>query len=181
LLFGLIFCAGRVPGFGYVSGVRKLGPVETATAVAVALSVLCVVVPVFVRNLRASRFVEPMDGLQHIAAQAAALGLARSVDGPYPATVGRTPAEVPHGRAVVDAPGTWDDETWRSLGFEQREAHYFSFAFQSRTQGNRVQYSAVANGDLDGDGELSVFSVAGEATAGGDAVTEPLTMHREVE
>jgi hypothetical protein len=39
----------------------------------------------------------------------------------------------------------------------------------------------VANGDLDGDGELSVFSVAGEATAGGDAVTEPLTMHREVE
>jgi hypothetical protein len=149
--------------------------------VAVALSVLCVVVPAFVRNLRASRFVEPMDGLQHIAAQAAALGLARSVDGPYPATVGRTPAEVPHGRAVVDAPGTWDDETWRSLGFEQSEAHYFSFAFQSRTQGNRVQYSAVANGDLDGDGELSVFSVAGEATAGGDAVTEPLTMHREVE
>jgi hypothetical protein len=161
--------------------VRKLGPVETATVVAVGLSALCVVIPVFVRNLRASRFVEPMDGLRHIAAQAAALGLARSADGPYPVTVERTPADVPHGRAVVDPPGTWDHETWRSLGFEQREAHYYSFTFQSRAQGDRIQYSAVANGDLDGDGELSVFSIAGEATAGGDAVTEPLTMHREIE
>lgn len=165
----------------YAPRVRKLGPVETAIAVAVGLSVVAVVIPVFVRNLRASRFVEPMDGLQHIAAQAAALGLARSAEGPYPATVDRTPAEVPHGRAVVDPPGTWDHETWRSLGFEQREAHYYSFSFQSRAQGGRVQYAAMANGDLDGDGELSLFSVAGEATAGGDANTEPLTLHREVE
>jgi hypothetical protein len=165
----------------YAPSVRKLGPVETATAAAFGLSVLAVTVPVFVRNLRASRFVEPMAGLQHIAAQAAALGLARSVDGPYPGTVDRTPAEVPHGQAVVDPPGTWDHETWRSLGFEQRDAHYYSFSFQSRAQGARVQYVAMAHGDLDGDGELSLFSVAGEATSGGDATTEPLTMHREVE
>jgi hypothetical protein len=149
--------------------------------VAVGLSALAVVIPVFVRNLRASRFVEPMDGLQHIAAQAAALGLARAAEGPYPDSVERTPAEVPHGRAVTDPPGTWDHETWRLLGFEQRDAHYFSFSFQSRVQADRVQFAAIANGDLDGDGELSVFSIAGEALAGGDATIEPLAMHREVE
>lgn len=177
----VVFCDCREPAFSYGSAVRKLGPVETATGVAVGLSALCVVIPVFVRNLRASRFVEPMDGLQHIAAQAAALGLSRSAEGPYPSTVERTPTEVPHGRAVVDPPGTWDHDTWRSLGFEQRDAHYFSFSFQSRAQGGRVQYTAMANGDLDGDGELSTFSVAGEVTSGGDAITEPLAMHREVE
>jgi hypothetical protein len=160
---------------------RKLGPVETAIAVAVGFSVLAVIIPVFVRNLRASRFVEPVEGLRQIAAQAAALGITRATDGPYPASVERTPNEVPHGRAVQDPPGTWDQETWRTLGFEQHDEHYYSFAFQSRLQGARAQFVATANGDLDGDGELSAFSVAGEASAGGDAITEPLVMHREVE
>lgn len=160
---------------------RKLGPVEAALVVAIGASVLAVTIPVFLRNLRASRFVEPLQGLQHLATQAAALAITRTADGDFPGTVDLTPAQVPQGRAVVDPPGSWDHPTWRGLAFEQKEPHYYSFAFQSRVRGAQVEFTALAHGDLDGDGDRSTFSQLGEASAGGDSKIEPLYMHREVE
>lgn len=160
---------------------RKLSPVELALVISVGGCVLAVMIPVFHRNLRVSRFVEPLEGLQHITSQAAALAIARAPDGPFPDSVERTPAEVPHAEAVADAPGTWDNPTWRALGFEQPAAHYYSFTFHSRVRGPSVQFTAIAQGDLDGDGDLSTFSQSGEASSGGEAVIEPVYMYREVE
>jgi hypothetical protein len=161
--------------------VRQLSPVELAVAFSVMTSVVAVAVPVFARNLRASRFAEPMEGLAHIAAQAALLGVARTADGAYPASVGLTPSVVPHGRPQTDPPGTWDQETWRQLGFEQLGSHYFSFAFESRIRGASVQFTALAHGDLDGDGALSTFSISGDALSGAQSHVESLYMNREVE
>jgi hypothetical protein len=152
--------------------------VEAALCIAVGGSVLAVGIPAFVRDLHASRLVEPIDGLNRIAAAAAA----RVERGErYPASVARTPREVPVGAPVLDPPGVWDHPTWVSLGLSFARPHSYSFSFESEKRGRRARYVASAEGDLDGDGQLSSFSIRGEAVDGQPPVTFPMEMHREVE
>jgi hypothetical protein len=160
--------------------VRPFSLLEAAAAVAVVGSVLAVGVPAFLRNLHASRLVEPMERLAHIA-RGAATAAANTDPAAYPASVGMTPAAVPAGIAVKDPAGTWDHPTWTSLDFRFTEAHRYSFEFQSERRGRRARYRATAHGDLDGDGQLSEFSVQGEASEGRAPITYPLEMHREIE
>jgi hypothetical protein len=163
--------------------VRSLSPVEAALGVAVVGSVLAVGAPAFVRNLHASRLVEPIDGLEKIAAAAAMFAETRSpLSGPaYPPSVGQTPKAVPAGQPTVDPPGTWSHPTWVRLGFGYERAHSYSFEFESETRGKRSRYRASARGDLDGDGDSSEFSIKGEASEGQKPVTLPLEMRREIE
>lgn len=160
---------------------RSLTPVEAALVVAVCGSVLAVGIPAFVRDLHASRLVEPIDGLNRIAAAAAAL--AASAEGPqrYPDSAPRTPEEVPAGEPALDPPGSWEHPTWVSLGLSFTRPHSYSFEFESERRGRRSKYVAVAQGDLDGDGQLSEFSIRGEVVDGRAPVTFPMEMHREVE
>ena len=160
---------------------RPLSPVEAAVIVAVGGSVLAVTLPEFVRNLHASRLVEPMDGLKWIAGRASALAAGRPTESAYPPTVELTPAKVPRGERVVDPPGTWDQPTWRALAFEQSVAHGFSFAFESHNGPHAAAFRASAHGDLDGDGIVSTFEVSGQSLKGQAPVVFALEMHREVE
>jgi hypothetical protein len=154
---------------------------EAAASVAVAGSVLAVGVPAFLRNLHASRLVEPMDGLAQIARSAAAIAASRPEQPSYPDSAPLTPAVVPAGIAVKDPAGTWDEPTWRSLQFGFSTAHRYAFEFSSNQRGHRARYKAVAHGDLAGDGQLSDFSSQGEASAGKAPLTFPVEMHREIE
>jgi hypothetical protein len=155
--------------------------VEAALCVAIGGSVLAVGVPAFIRNLHASRLVEPMNGLQHIAQRALILAEERPAGSAFPESVGLTPAEVPRGAPVLDPPGTWDKPTWQALQFGFTEAHSYSFAFESENKLGVARFSARARGDLDGDGQLSEFSVAGEARDGARPVSFAIEMTREVE
>jgi hypothetical protein len=159
---------------------RSLTPVEVALCVAVCGTVLAVGVPAFVRDLHASRLVEPIDALNRVAAAAAAQA---SMGGPkpYPDSVPRTPRDVPAGAPAQDPPGTWDHPTWVSLGLSFSRPHSYAFEFESERRGRRSSYTAVARGDLDGDGQLSEFSVRGEVQGGRAPVTFPMEMRREVE
>ena len=143
-------------------------------------SVLAVGVPAFLRNLHASRLVEPMEGLTHIA-RAAAAAAANADPALYPPSVGLTPPSVPAGIALKDPAGVWDQPTWLSLDFRFSVPHRYSFEFESERRSRRARYRATAHGDLDGDGQLSDFSVQGEASEGRAPVTYPLEMHREIE
>ncbi len=187
---------------------RSLSPVEAALCVAVGGSVLAVGIPAFVRNLHASRLVEPIDGLNRIAASAAALAGAaagersdsegaappergtepaltkertKAGQAAYPPSVGPTPAAVPLGASALDPPGSWEHPTWKALEFGFSRPHSYSFEFQSEVRGRKSRYRASARGDLDGDGQTSEFTVRGEATSGGEPLTFPLEMHREIE
>jgi hypothetical protein len=161
--------------------VRSLSPLEAALCVAIAGSVLAVGVPAFVRNLHASRLVEPIDGLKRIAERALALAEERPAGSAFPESIGFTPAEVPRGSPVLDPPGTWDKPTWLALRFGFSEPHSFSFAFESENKLGVARFKARARGDLDGDGQLSDFSVTGEARDGARPVSSPIEMTREVE
>jgi hypothetical protein len=161
--------------------VRSLSLLETAAAVAVTGSLLAVGVPAFLRNLHASRLVEPMDGLARIARAAAAQAALQPNQAQYPASVTLTPAVVPAGIASRDPIGTWEHPTWVSLDFGFAAPHRYSFEFNSERRAHRARYRAVARGDLDGDGQLSEFSVQGEAIEGRAPKSFPLEMHREIE
>lgn len=160
---------------------RSLTPVEGAVAFAILGSLLAVSVPAFVRNLHASRFAEPLDGVQRLSARASALADASPQQSAYPESAPLTPAEVPRAALVTDPPGTWDHPTWRLLDFSLQVPHAYSFEFQSKNGADVSTFSAIAHGDLDGDGVRSSFTIKGEVKPGEPARVLPLEVVREVE
>jgi hypothetical protein len=155
--------------------------VQSVALVSVLLAVVLSVLPAFVRNLRASRFAEPLDGLAFIAARASLLAAGRPVESAYPPGAPLTPAAVPRGEMVVDPAGTWDHPTWRLLAFRAEEPHAFAFTFDSRNAPEGSSFEATARGDLDGDGSTSTFTIRGSYPKDGMPTSEHVAMHREVE
>lgn len=160
---------------------RSLSPLEAAVGVSLLGSVLAVAVPAFVRNLHASRLVEPVDGLHRIALRAAALAAQGPAETAYPESTPLTPSQVPRGSPVEDPPGTWNAPGWRLLDFGFKEAHSYSFEFDSVNAPGLATFHAVAHGDLDGDGIPSTFEISGESRDGAEPVTRQIESRREVE
>jgi hypothetical protein len=161
--------------------VRPPRPLELVAIASLSISVLAVAVPVFVRNLHASRLTEPLDALKHIAERASALAAERDVARAYPPPAPLTPREVSAGKSVRDPAEDWSHPTWRELDFRMDHAHYFSFAFDSKNGKLRSSFTATAHGDLDGDGVLSTFQLSGEVEASQQPVLFPPEIQREVE
>jgi hypothetical protein len=155
--------------------------VQSVAVVSVLLAVVLSILPAFFRNLRASRFAEPLDGLGFIAARASLLAAGRPVESAYPPPAPLTPAAVPRGELVVDPPGTWDHPTWRLLDFRPDEPHAYAFTFESQNAADGSTFEATARGDLDGDGSTSTFTIRGQYAKNGTPTAEPIAMHREVE
>jgi hypothetical protein len=160
---------------------RPLTPVEAAVAFAILGSVLAVAVPAFVRNVHASRFAEPLDGVARLSARASVLADASPQQAAYPDSAPLTPALVPRASLVSDPPGTWDHPTWRLLDFSLQVPHAYAFEFQSKNAADVSTFAAIAHGDLDGDGVLSTFTVTGEIKPGQSARVFPMEVMREVE
>jgi hypothetical protein len=144
--------------------VRRFTPVELAIGVALAGSLAAVAVPAFFRELHASRFVEPTEGLARIATAAVAYA---EVNGRFPEGAPLTPSTPPRGTKEPDVPGAWDGPTWKALAFRptpEGVPHAYAFSFDSTAGG--TAFVAQARGDLDGDGVLSTFEVRGAARPG---------------
>jgi hypothetical protein len=167
--------------------------VELAIGVSVIGSLLAVAVPTVLREIQASRFVEPTAGLAAIGAGAVAYSSGRPIGEAFPRGVGSTPAVPPRGRLEVDPPGTWADPTWRAIQFPVTGSgldfaggvpHGFSFSFDSALSPGRSTFVATAHADLDGDGALSTFEIRGHAapaSAGGAAVEPGMFVDSELE
>ena len=166
--------SARLLGFGLV---------EAAVGFALVGSVLAIAVPTFVRELHASRFVEPTQGLATLAAEAVRYASGRSTAAAFPTSVALAPSVPPRGKLVADPPGTWSDPTWRALAFPSERfdfavgvPHAFAFGFDSTLSATRSAFVAHAHADLDGDGALSTFEVHGHAAGTGvgeAALVEP--------
>ncbi|HEX4478030.1 MAG TPA: hypothetical protein VH142_23240 [Polyangiaceae bacterium] len=160
---------------------RPFTVLEAASGVAIVGSILAIAVPAFVKNLHASRLVEPVDGLNHIATRATALAAQQPSETAYPAPVELTPERVPRGSPVLDPPGTWDQPTWRLLDFSFSVPHSYSFEFESHDAPKRATFRAIAHGDLDGDGLPSTFEISGASEDGAEPTIAPMESEREVE
>jgi hypothetical protein len=166
---------------------RAFSPVELAIGFALVGSLLAVFVPAFARNVHASRFVEPVQGITQIAQAAVAYAQAHPVAQGFPPSVALTPAVPPRGRCEADPPEMWNRPTWLALGFAPAppgEPHCFAFGFESALSAARSTFRAHAHGDLDGDGLTSTFEVTGhdvEGDAAGPAVDPGMVVDSEVE
>lgn len=173
---------------------RSFSPLEFAAVFAVGGSLFAVAVPAFLRNLSASKLTEPIEGLDRMVVSAVAYAASHPQEISFPPPAPLTPAEVPRGVRVVDAPEIWQHLTWRSLRFgfctdADRAAptcvpHAFSFKFDSELDPvtHVMRFTATAHGDLDGDGMISTFEVRGERAPGQAARVLPgMFIDREVE
>jgi hypothetical protein len=160
---------------------RPVTPVEAALVFALGGSALAIFIPAFVKNVHASRLSEPLEGLTRISGRAAQLADAAPQAAAYPETVLLTPANVPRGELLKDPPGTWSHPTWRLLDFSFETPHAYSFELASENGPELSKYRVTARGDLDGDGVLSRFEIAGSVKPGLAPQTSPLEVVREVE
>ena len=155
---------------------RGLTAVEVAIGVAIVGSILAVAVPAFVRDLHASRLVEPVEGLHRIGVNAIAYAQGRPPVQAFPPSAPLTPSAPAKGSATADPPGSWDTPTWRALDFRPAAdgvAHSFAFRFDSELSAARSAFVARAHGDLDGDGILSTFEISGTTTPTQPAAVAP--------
>jgi hypothetical protein len=166
---------------------RRFTPVELAVGFALVGSLLAVAVPTFARELHASRFVEPVDGLQRIGASALAYGHAHPVAQGFPGSAPMTPPAPPRGRCEADPPGTWEQPAWAALDFRPSPPgvpHCFAFGFDSSVSPSKAAFRADAHGDLDGDGIVSTFEITGhylESDPDGPALDRGMFVDSEVE
>jgi type II secretory pathway pseudopilin PulG len=151
------------------SRARRFTPIELAIAFALVGSILAIAIPSFVREVHASRLVEPIDGLGRIGASAIAYARLQPVAHAFPGSAPMTPAVPPRGRCEPDAQDAWDHPTWRALDFRPAPAgvpHCFSFQFDSTLAPSKSTFKAHAHGDLDGDGISSTFQISGQTSEG---------------
>jgi hypothetical protein len=140
-----------------------------AIGVALSGSIAAVAIPSFLREVHASRLVEPTEGLSRL--DAAALAYAEA-QGRFPDSAPLTPAVVPRGKKEVDPPLAWEHPTWRALAFRaapEGVPHAYCFEFERNGQA----FIARARGDLDGDGILSLFEVRGAIRPGDKPTLDP--------
>jgi hypothetical protein len=149
--------------------VRRFTPIELALGASLLGCIAAVAIPTFVREVHASRFVEPTEGLARLGA--AAVEYAEG-HGRFPDSAPLTPSPPPRGKKEVDPPGAWDTPAWKALGFRaapEGVPHAYAFAFEGAGTG----FVARARGDLDGDGVLSTFETRGSARPGERPQIEP--------
>ena len=138
---------------------RRFSLVELAIGASLLGSLMAVAVPAFSRDLHASRFVEPTEGLARLGAAAVAYA---EVSDRFPDSAPLTPLVPPRGKPEPDPLGSWETPAWKALGFRpvaEGVPHSYSFSFESTTGG--AAFVAQARGDLDGDGVLSTFEIRG--------------------
>ncbi len=171
------------PGFPlYHPTMRSMSPVELALVLSIGGSVIAASAPTFVRELQASRMSEAIDGLNSIGAGAVAHADGKELAASFPAPAPLTPAEVPRGVTVQDAPDLWDTPTWTALDFRFDRPHRYAFKFDVVPDPARIWFQATAHGDLNGDGISSTFVLSGERRVDGEAVVLPgIHIDREVE
>jgi hypothetical protein len=72
------------------------------------------------------------------------------------ATVPADEASV-RGKRFQSAIGDWSTSPWPEVGFKLPAPQYYAYAFESSGSGPSAQATAIAHGDLDGNGTKSTF------------------------
>lgn len=80
----------------------------------------------------------------------------------FPDPVGLTPVKSCCAHPGKKCRGSvWSSPTWKAIGFEISDPHYFRYRFSSRGRGGEAKFTAGAHADLDCDGILSTWERTG--------------------
>ncbi len=98
-------------------------------------------------------------------------------------TISPPSAGLPKAAKVKAAATDWDDAAWKCLKFSINEPQFYMYTYVSDTAktGTDAQYTAIANGDLDGNGTASTFTLTGAGSTTGDAQRLSLKIDNEDE
>lgn len=184
---------GRLRYGGYVMSSEQgrakragMTMVQAAFVVCVVGCVLAAFVPAFLRELRLSKISEASEHLALMHQRTAAYYAAeRTIEGStlrhcLPRSAGPTPAAPSVEPVEVDwsESESLDGQTWTALGFAPGRAVRYAYVFEAVTHGCDLRspertylVTFRAEGDLDGDGERSIF----ERRAAADPETGELT------
>lgn len=99
---------------------------------------------------------EARDHVMRIALALADHARAKRARTPFPQSAPASPAVVPGTRAA-DALQSFEHPSWKAIGFAPTGPVYYSYQFVTATDGKSVE--VIAEGDLDGDGVRSRYSV----------------------
>lgn len=151
---------------------------RTGDASLVTLGALAAVaVPAFTRYVKRSKTAEAVGNLRIITE-----ALATELNQTPPARrrlvpIAATPTAAPSATAYAPDASRWTTPAWRRAGFAIEGRHYYQY----RVDVDARCYVVTAEGDLDGDGDRSSFSMRVCPGAGGVYATSPITIHDELE
>ncbi len=63
------------------------------------------------------------------------------------------------GKRFQSGAGDWSTSPWLDMGFKIMTPQYFAYSFESQGSGPSAQATAIAHGDLDGNGVKSTFRI----------------------
>ncbi len=163
-----------------------LSLVEAALIVSIVGIVLAVFIPTFARELRTSKTSEAVDNLRALSVSAAAYFTTPwpREEGPaqlrcLPPTAGPTPRTPTADPVTVDfqSEDTPGQETWTALSFEPDGDVRYAYTFEPTAAGCGLRspegsylLTVRAEGDLDSDGERSMFEQRLTALPSGELV-----------
>ena len=154
---------GRHRGRHLTSGMTAVELAVTFAVVGIALRGRGSGVPA---QLHASKLVEPVDGVKAIAEGATSYAKAHDVFHAYPPSAPLTPAAVPRGTRESGPAGSVGPpfvEGDRVPGHRGGGASRICVRVDASDGPTRSTFTAIAHGDLDGDGVTSTFEVNGHS------------------
>ncbi len=142
--------------------------IELMIVVAIIGILAAVAVPAFIKYMQTAKTTEAAPNLKKIYDGAKGYfaagppsdrsGVALAHE--FPTSTAMTPTDrccLSTGKKCTDDNTTWNDPTWRKLGFEIRDPHYFQYIFLSTGADDAATFTAGAYADLDCDNTLSTY------------------------
>ncbi len=83
------------------------------------------------------------------------------------------------GKRFQSAIGDWATSPWKEMGFKISTPQFYAYSFESQGSGPTAQATAVAHGDLDGNGVTSTFRAT--ATPDGSLVAKVSGQVQQIE
>lgn len=167
------------------------GTSTLAIGVAVSGMLAAIAIPAFMKYQRRSKTTEALVNLRRISDGAiryyggdSASGGKRRPPHRFPPSVDWTPAtspcDHPNGQ-FPPRPHVWRSPAWSALGFSLESPAYYSYKFESSGAGEGANFTASARGDLNCDGNYSLFQRVGTVKNGVVVGTAGLYTQNEIE